>query len=80
VWKRIDSDKYVLMYDVFSIQPHNFGFVETTDFVKFNDLGHFNEGVMKTINFTSPKHGAIIQLTKYEAMKLAEHYKMNLKL
>ena len=64
VWKRIGSDKYVLMYDVFSIQPHNFGFVETTDFVNYKDLGHFNDGVMKTTNFTSPKHGAIIQITK----------------
>ncbi|MBN2611042.1 MAG: glycoside hydrolase family 43 protein [Bacteroidales bacterium] len=78
VWKRIDSDKYVLMYDVFSIQPHNFGFVETNDFVNFTDIGHFNDGTMKTTNFTSPKHGAIIQLTKKEAIKLAEHYKMNL--
>lgn len=79
VWKRIDSDKYVLMYDVFSIQPHNFGFVETTDFVNFRDIGHFNDGTMKTTNFTSPKHGSVIQLTKKEAMKLAEHYNMNLK-
>jgi hypothetical protein len=79
VWKRIGSDKYVLMYDVFSIQPHNFGFAETSDFTTFSDLGHFNDGVMKTTNFTSPKHGAVIQLTKKEARKLAEHYKMNLK-
>jgi len=34
---------------------------------------------MKTTNFTSPKHGSVIQLTKKEAMKLAEYYKMNLK-
>jgi hypothetical protein len=78
VWKRIDSEQYVLMYDVFSIQPHNFGFVETTDFVNFTDLGHFNAGTMKTTNFTSPKHGAIIQLTKKEAQRLAEHYQMKL--
>lgn len=79
VWKRIGSDRYVLMYDVFSIQPNNFGFVETMDFKNFTDIGHFNEGVMKTTNFTSPKHGAIIQLTKKEAQKLAKHYKMNFK-
>lgn len=79
VWKRIDSDKYVLMYDIFSIRPHNFGFVETTDFVNFKDVGHFNEGLMKTTNFTSPKHGAVIQVTKQEATKLAEHYKLKLK-
>lgn len=79
VWKLIGEDKWILMYDIFSIQPHNFGFVETTDFVNFTDIGHFNEGVMKTTNFTSPKHGSVIQLTKKEAMKLAEHYKMDLK-
>jgi len=78
VWKRIGEEKWVLMYDIFSIQPHNFGFCETTDFVTFKDLGHFNEGVMKTTNFTSPKHGAIIQLTKKEAKKLAEYWGLNL--
>ncbi|MBN2863290.1 MAG: hypothetical protein JXN62_09030 [Bacteroidales bacterium] len=79
VWKPIYIDKYVLMYDVFSIRPHNFGFVESTDLVNFPNLGHFNNGVMKTTNFTSPKHGSIIRLTKKEALKLAEHYNMNLK-
>lgn len=79
VWKRIGSNKWVLMYDIFSIQPHNFGFVETTDFIDFSNLGHFNEGVMKTTNFTSPKHGSVIQLAKKEAMELAEHWNMDFK-
>jgi len=79
VWKRIGSDKYVLMYDVFSIQPHNFGFCETTDFKTFTDLGHFNDGAMKTTNFSSPKHGAIIQITKKEAKNLAKHYNTDIK-
>ncbi len=74
VWKRIGEDKWVLMYDVFSVQPHNFGFCETTDFVTFKDLGHFNNGVMKTTNFTSPKHGAIIQITTEEAKRLEEYW------
>ncbi|TRZ42215.1 glycoside hydrolase family 43 protein [Robertkochia solimangrovi] len=78
IYKRIGEDKWVLMYDIFSIQPHNFGFLETTDFKSFENLGHFNEGVMKTTNFTSPKHGAVIQLSKSEAVKLATHYGMNL--
>jgi hypothetical protein len=76
VWKRIGSDKYVLMYDVYG--PHNFGFSETSDFVNFKDLGHFNEGIMKTTNFTSPKHGAVIHLTRKEAKKLADHWRLNL--
>ncbi len=74
VWKRIGEDKWVLMYDIFSINPHNFGFAETSDFVNFTHLGHFNEGVMKTTNFISPKHGAVIHLTKEEAQKLASHW------
>ena len=74
IWKRNGEDKWVLMYDIFSINPHNFGFLETTDFKTFKNLGHFNEGVMMTTNFTSPKHGAVISLTQQEARKLAEHY------
>ena len=75
VWKRIGEDKWVLMYDIFSIHPHNFGFAETFDFVHFKNLGHFNEGVMKTTNYTSPKHGAVIHLTKEEADNLEEYWK-----
>lgn len=74
VWKRIGEDKWVLMYDVYSINPHNFGFAETSDFVHFTNLGRFNEGVMKTVGFTSPKHGAVIHLTKEEADRLEEYW------
>ncbi len=77
VWKRIGEEKWVLMYDIYGIKPHNFGFSETTDFVEFTDLGHFNEGVMKTTNFSSPKHGAVIHLTQQEAEKLAKHWNLN---
>ncbi|GAA4306894.1 glycoside hydrolase family 43 protein [Aestuariibaculum suncheonense] len=80
VWKRNGSDTWVLMYDIYSINPHNFGFIETTDFKMFKDLGHFNEGVMKTTNFASPKHGAIISITKDEALRLAKHWGMSLSL
>jgi len=74
VWKRIGENKWVLMYDVFSIQPNNFGFCETSDFITFKDLGHFNDGVMKLTNFTSPKHGSIIQITAKEAKKLEQYW------
>lgn len=79
VWKRIGTDKYVLMYDSYGIDPHNFGFSETSDFINFKNLGHFNEGVMKSTNFTSPKHGAIIHLTKKEAERLALHWGLKMK-
>jgi len=77
VWKRIGEDKWVLMYDCYGINPHNFGFSETTDFKTYKNLGHFNEGVMKSTNFTSPKHGAVIHLTQQEADGLARHWKLN---
>lgn len=73
-WKRIGEDKWVVMYDIYSIRPNNFGFLETTDFKTFTPLGHFNEGVMKLTNFISPKHGAIIQITKEEAKRLEDHF------
>ncbi|MCD8237668.1 MAG: family 43 glycosylhydrolase [Prevotellaceae bacterium] len=82
VWKRIGEDKWVLMYDVYSIHPHNFAFAETSDFVHFTNLGRFNEGisadippVMKTTNFASPKHGAVIQITKEEADRIEAFWK-----
>ena len=74
VWKRIGEDRWVVMYDVYSINPHNFGFVETTDFKTFIPIGHFNDGPMRTTNFTSPKHGAVIHITKEEADRLEKHY------
>jgi hypothetical protein len=74
IWKRIREDKWVLMYDIYGIHPPNFGFRETSDFVNFTDLGRFNEGAMKATNFTSPKHGAVIHLTKVEANRLANRW------
>ena len=76
VWKRIGQDKWVLMYDCYGIAKHNFGFCETTDFETFKPIGHFNEGVMKTVNMVSPKHGAVIHLTAAEARRLADHWKL----
>lgn len=77
VWKRIGEDKWVLMYDVYSVTPHNFGFIETSDFVNFRNLGRFNEGVMKTTNYNAPKHGAVIHLTTEEADNLEKYWQKN---
>ncbi|WP_223808716.1 glycoside hydrolase family 43 protein [Rufibacter hautae] len=79
VFKRIGQDKWVLIYDIYGINPHNFGFSETTDFVNFTHIGHFNEGVMKTTNFSSPKHGAVVHLTRKEAKQLAKHWHLKMK-
>jgi len=80
LFRRLGTDKYVLMYDVYGARPSNMGFSETTDFVNYTNLGHFNEGVMKTTNFTSPKHGAITYLTKEELKSIAEHWKVDIQI
>ena len=77
VWKRLGEDKWVLMYDVYSITPHNFAFTETSDFITFKNLGRFNEGVMKSTNFNAPKHGAVVHLTTEEADKLEAYWSKN---
>ena len=74
MWKRIGEDKWVLMYDVYSARPNNMGFSETEDFVSYKDLGHFNADVMKTTNFESPKHGAVVQITSEEMDRLVKHW------
>jgi len=79
VYKRIGVNKWVLIYDIYRINPHNFGFSETSDFENFTYLGHFNEGVMKTTNFSIPKHPAVIQITKKEAEKLAAKWQLEMK-
>ena len=79
VFQRIGTDIYVLMYDVYGARPSNMGFSETTDFVTYKDIGHFNEGVMKTTNFSSPKHGAIMPITLDELKAVAAHWHVDIK-
>lgn len=74
LWKRIGEDRWVLMYDVFSANPNNMGFSETTDFEHFTSLGRFNEKDMKTTNFSSPKHGAVVQITAKELKRLMKYW------
>jgi hypothetical protein len=78
VFKRLGTDAYVLMYDVYGARPNNMGFSETTDFVTYRNLGHFNEGAMKGTNFERPKHGAVIHLTPAELRALAAHWQLDL--
>lgn len=78
LFKRLGTDTYVLMYDVFGMRPNNMGFSETEDFVHYRNLGHFNDGVMKTVGFERPKHGGITYLTKDELKSLADRWKVSL--
>jgi hypothetical protein len=80
LFKRLDTDRYVLMYDVYGARPNNMGFSETTDFVTYTNIGRFNEGVMKGANFNRPKHGAVTHLTLDELKAVAEYWKVDIKL
>lgn len=77
IWRRHGTDRYVLMYDVFGAKPVNaMGFSETTDFVHFRDLGHFNapNSPMKATNFTQAKHGAVTAISPAEAQRLMAYF------
>jgi len=76
VFRRLGTDTYVLMYDVYGARPNNMGFSETKDFAAYQDLGHFNEGVMRGSNFERPKHGAVTYLTRDELRAIAAHWQM----
>ena len=62
------------MYDCYGQKTHNFGFVETSDFKTFTPLGQFNKKTMKTDNFTSPKHGAVVHISEVEALRLCDYW------
>lgn len=78
-WKRLGQNKYVIMFDNYHRKPHNFGFVETTDFQTFTTIGYFDgEGSpMKHTNFSEQKHGAVAPLTVKEAKELEKYWKKN---
>lgn len=77
VYKRIGEDRWVLMYDIYRQKPMTFGFVETSDFCNFQNMGEFNNGKMRTLNFSSPKHGAVVQITAEEAERLENYWNEN---
>jgi hypothetical protein len=78
LYQRLGTRDYVLMYDVYGARPNNMGFSETTDFVTFRNLGHFNEGVLKGTNFSRPKHGAVTYLTREELESVARYWNVDL--
>jgi hypothetical protein len=80
VFRRLGTGTYVLMYDVYGARPNNMGFSETTDFVTYRNLGHFNEGEMRGTNFERPKHGAVTTLTLDELKAVAAHWQVSISL
>ncbi len=77
VYKFIGEERWMLMYDVYCERPNTFGFVETTDFENYKDQGLFNVGRMRTLNFSSPKHGAVVHITAEEAERLERYWQEN---
>lgn len=75
MYRILGQDKWILMYDIFSIHPHNFGFMETSDFKTFRHLGHFGEGETKREGFSEQKHGAVTHISEQEAKRLEENWK-----
>jgi hypothetical protein len=77
LWRRIGSERYILMYDVHGAKPNNMGFSETTDFVSYKNLGRFNDpgSPMKASNFSRPKHGSVTHITAEELARLQTHFK-----
>lgn len=75
-WKRIGKQEWVVMFDNFAVNPHNFGFVETTDFEHFTPIGYFDQegGKMSRTNFAEQKHGAVISVTKKELKQLIKYW------
>lgn len=76
VWKLIGQQKWILMQDRYSMEPHNFYFCETSDFKTFTPLGYFDDPncPMKRTNFSEQKHGAVVQVTKKELELLIAHW------
>ena len=74
VYKLIGEDKWVLMYDIYRMKPMTFGFVQTSDFESYTPLGIFNGEKMRALNFASPKHGAVVQISAEEAAALERRW------
>ena len=65
-FKLIDSDKYILMYDVY--MNGHYEFTESTDLKNFKVI---KEGI--SMNF-HPRHGTIMPITKEEMTRLIDKY------
>lgn len=77
LWKLNGEDKWILMQDCYSMEPHNFYFLETTDLQTFTPLGFFDDGKsgMSRTNFSEQKHGAVVSVTKKELKRLIKYWK-----
>lgn len=75
-WRRLGTDTYVVMFDNYRMNPMNFGFVETTDFISYKPIGYFDEegSPMKRTNFSEQKHGSVTYITAEELERLEKYW------
>ncbi len=75
-WRRPDGT-WVVMWDNYSRKPHNFGFVETKDFVTWQPIGYFDETAcpMKRTGFAEQKHGSVVKAPTSLIQALEEHFR-----
>lgn len=71
-WRRPDGT-WVVMWDSFSMNPHNFGFTETKDFKSWRPIGYFDapSSPMKRHGFAGQKHGSVLAVPR-EAIRALE--------
>ncbi len=74
-WRRPDGT-WVVMWDRYTMRPHNFGFVETKDFKEWKPIGYFNDrgSPMKREGFSEQKHGAIVEAPAGLAHAMERHF------
>lgn len=70
------TDQYVVMFDNYSRNPHNFGFVKTKDFQTFTPVGYFDEDgcPLHRTNFSEQKHAGVVSVTKKELNRLIKYW------
>lgn len=74
VWRRPDGT-WVLMWDCYTMKPHNFGFHESKDLRGFNMIGYFDGGSMKRTGFAEQKHGGVVAVPREDVERLEAYWK-----
>lgn len=77
----IGTNQYYIMFDNYSRNPHNFGFVKTKDFSTYTPMGYFDEEAspFHRTNFSEQKHGGIVTVTKKELKRLIKFWQKKTK-
>ena len=76
VWPAPEEGSWIIMYDNYSKDPDNFGFIRTSDFKSYEYIGHFDEdgSPMTRTNFNVQKHGGVTRVTNEELETLISYW------